>query len=102
MISPGATERRGATGQVAAPAQTSEIPIAFARRVALSRAEVSETIGRSEDFVDSLISDGTLRAKRVRKTVFVIAADVWSMLGIGSIAYEPISDEAELLLRRIA
>jgi hypothetical protein len=27
---------------------------------------------------------------------------VWSMLGIGSIAYEPMSDEAELLLRRIA
>ena len=37
-----------------ASTQTSGIPIAFARRVALSRAEVSETIGRSEDFVDSL------------------------------------------------
>jgi excisionase family DNA binding protein len=70
--------------------------------VALSRSEVAETLGRSTDFVDALIDDGTLRAKRVRKTVFVIAADVWSMLGIGSIAYEPMSDEAELLLRRIA
>ncbi len=87
---------------MAALAQTPEIPIALARRAALSRAEVATTLGCSTDFVDSLINDGTLRAKRVRKTVFVIAADVWSMLEIGSIAHEPISDEAESILRRIA
>lgn len=87
---------------MAALAQTPEIPAVLARRVALSRSEVAETLGRSTDFVDSLISDGTLRTKRVRKTVFVIAADVWSMLGIGSVAYEPLSAEAESILRRIA
>ena len=88
---------------VNAPPQTpfDAIPPGLAGRVALSRAEVAETLGRSTDFIDALISDGTLRAKRVRKTVFVIAADVWSMLGIESIADEPMSDEAELLLRRI-
>jgi len=85
-----------------APAQMHEIPAHLVRRVALSRAEVAETLGRSTDFVDALIGDGTLRAERVRKTVFVIAADVWSMLGIESIDDEPISEEAELLLGRIA
>ena len=85
-----------------APVQPPGIPVHLVGRVALSRAEVAATLGRSTDFVDALIDDGTLRAKRVRKTVFVIAADVWSMLGVGSIADEPISDEAELLLRRIA
>jgi len=85
-----------------APAQMHEIPAHLVRRVALSRIEVAETLGRSTDFVDALIDDGTLRAKRVHKTVFVIAADVWSMLGIESIDDEPISEEAELLLGRIA
>jgi excisionase family DNA binding protein len=78
------------------------IPVCFAHRVTLSRTEVAETLGCSQDFVDSLIADGTLRATKVRGLVFIEACDVWSMLGIGSIAYEPISDEAELLLRRIA
>ena len=58
-----------------------EIPTAFANRVALSRAEVAETLGCSQDFVDSLIADGKLRSSRVRRTVFVVAQDVWALLG---------------------
>ena len=29
-----------------------------------------------------MIADGTLRAKRVRRTVFVTAADVWMLMGL--------------------
>ncbi len=82
-----------------APAQTPEVPVDLACRVALSRSEVAALLGRSERFVDSLISDGTLRSKRVRRTVFILANDVWRLLGVGG---EPeISDRARDLLREM-
>jgi hypothetical protein len=89
---------------VAAPAQTpfDAIPPQLSGRVALSRAEVAATLGRSTAFVDSLIADGTLRSKRVRNTVFVITADVWQMLGITGQDSEPLSEKADSFLRRIA
>ena len=84
---------------MAAPTQTPEVPVAFARRVALSRSEVAALLGRSERFVDSLVSDGTLRSKRVRRTVFIIAADLWRLLGLGD--KPEISDRARDLLREM-
>ena len=81
-----------------APAPFDEIPPQLSGRVALSRAEVAETLGRSEAFVDDLIADGTLRAKRVRRTVLVIANDVWKMLDLASPA-AGISAEAREILR---
>lgn len=84
-----------------APAQTPEIPAAYASRLTLKRGEVADLLGCSERFVDRLISDKTLRAKRIRKTVFVMAADVWGMFGLCGKCRE-ISKEAESILRRIA
>ncbi len=78
------------------------IPAALAHRATLSRAEVAETLGRSTDFVDALIVDGTLKATRVHQTVFVIAASVWSMLGIGGSEAPPLSPMAESIMRKIA
>ncbi len=74
------------------------IPTQLAGRVALSRAEVAATLGRSEAFVDDLIADGTLRAKRVRRTVLVIANDVWVMLGLAAPTVE-MSTEAREVIR---
>lgn len=76
------------------------IPTAFARRVTLSRAEVAETLGCSRAFVDSLISEGRLRSKRVRRTVFVVAQDVWALVGLtgGPVAT---SSRATDILRRL-
>jgi hypothetical protein len=58
------------------------IPTCFARRVSLSRAEVAETLGCSQDFVDSLIADGKLRPRTLRTRVFIPAFEVWALLGI--------------------
>ena len=77
-----------------------EIPPEFANRLALKRAEVAALLGCSDRFVDSLIADGTLRAKTIRKTVFVVASDVWGMFGICGECRE-ISQEAERFLRRV-
>ena len=77
------------------------IPAAFANRLTLKRGAVAELLGCSERFVDRLIADGTLRAKRVRKTVFVVAADLWGMFGLFGECQE-ISQDAESFLRRIA
>ncbi len=85
---------------MAAPAQTpfDAIPPHLVGRVALSRAEVATTLGHSEAFVDDLIADGTLGAKRVRRTVLVIANDVWKMLGLAGPTVE-ISTETRELVR---
>ena len=55
------------------------IPPEFAHRTALSRGEVARTLGKSEKFVDGKIADGTLRAWRMGRTVFVVASDVWGL-----------------------
>jgi hypothetical protein len=78
-----------------------EIPPEFAQRLALSRAEVAGILGKRERFVDDLIEDGTLRAKKIRRTVFVVASDVWGLFGICGECRE-ISQEAETFLRGIA
>ena len=80
--------------------QTPEIPPEFANRTALRRREVAETLGCSDRFVDSLIADGTLRAETIRKTVFVVASDVWGMFGICGECPET-SHDAERFLRRV-
>jgi hypothetical protein len=77
-----------------------EIPPEYAQRLALSRAEVAARLGRSEKFVDGLIKDGTLRAKKIHRTVFVVASDVWGMLGICGECRET-SQEAETFLRKV-
>ena len=77
------------------------IPICFARRVTLSRAEVAETLGCSQDFVDSLIADGTLRSHKARSTVFVVAHDVWVLVGVTSDQANPISNRARSILKRM-
>ena len=76
------------------------IPVCFARRVSLSRAEVAETLGMSVSFVDDLLTDGTLHAVKVRQTVFIPASEVWAMLGLA----EPVrkaDPEARAFLRRL-
>ena len=78
--------------------QASDIPAAFANRLTLKRGEVAKLLGCSERFVDRLIEDGTLRSKRVRTTVFIVAADVWGLFGDGEAA---ISDRARALLREM-
>ena len=85
---------------MAAPTQTpfDAIPPQLAGRVALSRAEVATTLGCSEAFVGDLIADGTLRAKRVRRKVLVIANDVWKMLGLAAPPGE-MSTEAREVVR---
>lgn len=78
-----------------------EIPTAFANRVSLSRAEVAETLGCSRAFVDTLIADGKLGSSRVRCKVFIVAQDVWALMGL---AAAPIasSSRARAILRRVA
>ncbi len=88
------------TGEAAEAAGQQAIPACFARRVTLSRTEVAETLGCSQDFVDSLISDEKLGAWKVRHLVFVVAQDVWALAG----AVEPQprgSAEARSILRRL-
>lgn len=62
----------------------SPIPPAFARRVSLSRTEAAETLGCSAAFLDKLIGDGQIRCRRAGSRVFVVAADVWAFMGIGT------------------
>ena len=90
------------TTRPASMPQTSRgIPAAFARRVALSRVEVAETLGCSEDFVDSLIADGTLESRRVRSLVFVPACDVWALMGLAPKAPSAVSSRAASILRQV-
>ena len=82
-----------------APAQGhSEVPAGYMHRVTLTRGEVAGALGCSVDFVDDLIGDGSLRASKVRRQVFVIANDVWKMLGLDGPTAE-ISTEARELVR---
>jgi len=76
------------------------VPTCFARRVSLSRAEVAETLGCSQDFVDSLIADGKLHPRRLRSLVFIPATEVWSLLGIYD-AHSEGSAEARALLQAV-
>ena len=75
------------------------IPVCFARRVTLSRAEVAETLGCSQDFVDSLTADGTLRAAKVRGSVFIVACDVWALVGVAPEMPQTVSERARSILR---
>jgi hypothetical protein len=77
-----------------------EIPPEFAQRLALKRGEVAGLLGCSERFVDSLIKDGRLRVKVIRRTPFVVASDVWGLFGICGECRE-ISQEAETFLRGV-
>ncbi len=77
------------------------IPICFARRVTLTRAEVAETLGCSQDFVDSLTADGTLRATKVRGLVFIVACDVWALVGAAPETQHPASEQARSILREM-
>jgi excisionase family DNA binding protein len=90
-------------GLMASPPQTTfcsdAIPICFAHRVTLSRTEVAETLGCSQDFVDSLIADGTLRATKVRGLVFIVACDVWALVGVAPEMPRTISEQARSILR---
>ncbi len=76
----------------------SEIPPDYLHRVTLTRAEVARTLGCSVDFVDGLIADGSLRARKIRRQVFVIASDIWSLLELGA-APPQVSREARDLVR---
>lgn len=77
------------------------IPIVFARRVTLSRAECAETLGRSTEFVDRLIERGKLRTVREGRAVLVIAADLWAMLGLAPEAMAPVSDRARAIVESL-
>ena len=77
------------------------IPAAFTNRVALSRSEVSETLGCSEDFVDTLIADGALKTRKIRSLVFIVARDVWELMDITSPQSKPVSANAKSLLHRM-
>ena len=84
-----------------APAQGhSEVPTGYLHRVTLTRGEVALTLGCSVDFVDNLIEDGSLRARKLRRQVFVIASDVWSLVGLDA-GPQRVSSEARDLLRRV-
>ena len=78
------------------------IPQPFAKRVTLSRREVAEMLGKSLEFVDSLVADGSLRTMKLRGAVLIIAWDLWRLLGIVSDdARLTISQETDSLLDRI-
>ena len=62
--------------------------------------KVALTLGCSVDFVDELIGDGSLRARRLRRQVFVIASDVWSLVGLDA-GPPQVSSEARDLLRSV-
>ncbi len=78
-----------------------DIPAAFVKRVALSQAEVAETLGVSLHFVRDLIADGKLRAHKVRRLRFVVAADVWALMGIAAHESNAVSDTARSLLHKV-
>ncbi len=91
----------GANHKLTAPAQGhSEVPAGYLHRVTLTRAEVARTLGCSVDFVDNLIQDGSLRARKIRRQVFVIASDVWSLVGLDA-GPSQVSQEARDLLRSV-
>ena len=80
--------------------QFDPLPAKYANRGAMSRAEVAESLGKSKRFVDGLIADGKLQSKRIRRSVFISAADVRGLFGFCS-ECDPIAPDAERFLRKV-
>ena len=78
------------------------VPAKYRDRVALSRGEVAATLGKSEDFVDALVTDGLLHSVKLRGSVFIVAHSLWLLLEVEESNTEPyVSAKVDSLLTRL-